>query len=158
MTFAVMATALTLTACSSDSDGDGDGNGDGLGGGRAVLVGDGHFKGFDLGFPGIELLDLVAGVVERIGPLPGGGIKGQLAVVRGERGIRAACGGVGTVGRAGAVGDDGIIEGGQVASALGVAAAPILVNGLAVDQALQSVLIVSAPVDTGGDQSGVGCH
>ena len=44
----------------------------------------------------------------------------------------------------GAVGDDGIIEGGQVASALGVAAAPILVNGLAVDQALQRVLIVSA--------------
>ena len=97
-----------------DVVGAGDGNGDGLGGGRAVLVGNGHFKGFDLGFPGIELLDLVAGVVERIGPLPGGGIKGQLAVVRGERGVRAACGGVGTVGRAGAVG------GGRVAAAFDV--------------------------------------
>ena len=97
-----------------DVVGAGDGNGDGLGGGRAVFVGNGHFKGFDLGFPGIELLDLVAGVVERIGPLPGGGIKGQLAVVRGERGVRAACGGVGTVGRAGAVG------GGRVAASLNV--------------------------------------
>ena len=97
-----------------DVVGAGDGNGDGLGGGRAVFVGNGHFKGFDLGFPGIELLDLVAGVVERIGPLPGGGIKGQCAVVRGERGVRAACGGVGTVGRAGAVG------GGRVAAAFDV--------------------------------------
>ena len=97
-----------------DVVGAGDGNGDGLGGGRAVFVGNGHFKGFDLGFPGIELLDLVAGVVERIGPLPGGGIKGQRAVVRGERGVRAACGGVGTVGRAGAVG------GGRVAAAFDV--------------------------------------
>ena len=66
------------------------GNGDLLRGGRAVFVGGGHFKGFDLGFVLAESLDRVG--VGFIGPLSCGGIEGQRAVVRGERGVRVAVG------------------------------------------------------------------
>ena len=66
------------------------GNGDLLRGGRAVFVGNGHFKGFDLGFVLAESLDRVG--VGFIGPLSCGGIEGQRAVVRGERGVRVAVG------------------------------------------------------------------
>ena len=77
-------------------------DGDGLGGGRAVLVGDGHFEGLDLGFVLAESLDRVGGGF--IGPLSGGGIEGQRAVVRGERGVRVAVGPVCSVSaRAGGV-------------------------------------------------------
>ena len=78
------------------------GNGDLLCGGRTVLVGDGHFKGLDFGFVLAEPLDRVG--LGFIRPLPGGGIEGQRAVFRLERGRRAAFGGVGTLGsRAGGV-------------------------------------------------------
>ena len=53
-----------------------------------MFVGNGHFKGFDLGFVLAESLDRFG--VGFINPLSGGGIEGQRAVVRGERGVRVA--------------------------------------------------------------------